>query len=538
MISEIPGAARPMPEPTLEYTDQTTALVSGRNDPRPDAEGGKGPSADPLLCMSMEVLLEGMRRRKFTPVDLLDAHIRRIEAVNPALNCLVAERFHAAREEATAAAREYVSSTRPRPLLGIPFTVKEMIEVGGMPLTFGSRLRQDRTGARDATVVARLRGAGAIPLGVTNVPEWGMWFESYNAVYGRTNNPFDLQHTPGGSSGGEGAAVGAGASVFGLGSDIGGSVRMPAAFCGVYGHKPTTGLLPLTGHYPVYVTGPDASTRQAAPYVSIGTLTRSAGDIARLMRAMAGRDGIDPNAEPIAFLDPNGIDWRGRRVLLLRNPRIDRASAAAADVSGAVNLAGTLLEQRGAHVTDAPDRLLQHAGDIWFAALQSVGGASFSEILTEGRGLHLEWEIIRALAGRPRYSWPALFFCIGERLGRKNERALRRALREGRRLALRYRELVGNDAVLVSPVHPRTAPRHNGAVLRPLDFLYTAVFNTLRVPATTAPCGFDARSLPLSVQFASARGNDHLTIAAAAVMEAETPAWRPASPVLRSAQRA
>lgn len=490
---------------------------------------GTRPRAEPeaLLSACLESLVAQMRARVLSPVDLLEAHIRRAEVVNPLLNCIVADRFAAARAEAIEAEREYAATSRPRPLLGIPFTVKEMIEVGGMPLTFGSTVRRDRLGVRDATVVARLRSAGAIPIGVTNVPEWGMWFESYNSVYGRTNNPHDVQHTPGGSSGGEGAAVGSGSSVFGIGSDIGGSVRMPAAFCGVFGHKPTTGLLPLTGHYPVYADGPDAAVPRAAPFVSIGTLTRSAVDIAPLMRAMAGRDGIDPNAEPLAFHDPQRVEWRGRRVLLLRSPVIMKAAAATCDVSAAVDEAGRLLESQGAHVQEAPERLFEHAADIWFAALQSVGGTSFSELLSGGRGMSLEIEVVRALAGRGRYSWPALFFCMGERLGRKKERALRSAMREGRRLALRYRELLEPDAVLVSPVHPRTAPRHNNAILHPFDFLYTAVFNTLRVPATTAPCGPDAGGLPLAVQFTSARGNDHLTIAAAAIVEDSTGPWRP-----------
>ncbi|MGH7465029.1 MAG: amidase, partial [Longimicrobiales bacterium] len=431
------------------------------------------------------------------------------------------------------AEREYATPQAPRPLLGVPFTVKEMIEVNGMPLTFGSAGRRDRRGARDATVIARLRAAGAIPLGVTNVPEWGMWLESYNTMYGRTSNPFDTRHTPGGSSGGEGAAVGAGGSVFGIGSDIGGSVRMPAAFCGVFGHKPTTGMLPLTGHYPVYAEGPDSQLRKVAPFVSIGTLTRSAADISPLMRTMAGRDGIDPNAEPLAFLDPDRVEWRGRRVLLLSCPDIARAASATVDVTAVVERAGRALEARGAQVSAAPERLLRHAGDIWFGALQAIGGPPFSEILAGGRPLHLQVEVLRALVGLGRYSWPALFFCIGERIGRKKEQELRASLREGRRLARRYRALLGEGGVLVSPVHPRTAPRHNAAVLRPFDFLYTAAFNFLRVPATTAPCGLDARGLPLAVQFESARGNDHLTIAAAAVMEASEAPWRPAPGVRR-----
>lgn len=470
-----------------------------------------------------------LRRRELSPVDVVDACIARFASVNPALNALVADRFNAARHEAAAADREYATSAHPRPLLGIPFTVKEMIEVSGMPLTFGSMARRHHRAARDATVVARLRAAGAIPVGVTNVPEWGMWMESYNHIYGRTNNPHDRRHTPGGSSGGEGAAVGAGASVFGIGSDIGGSVRMPAAFCGVFGHKPTGGMLPLTGHHPVYANPGGAVLSMTAPFVTIGTLTRSADDIAPLIRSMAGRDGIDPNAEPIAFLRPDRVHWKNRRVLLLPSPSIARASSVTPATRAAVERVGRLFDERGADVRLAPESLLERAGDIWFGALQSMGGPSFAEVLGGGVPVVLELEIARALAGRGRYSWPALFFCIGERIGRKKATALRRASIESRRLARHFAELLGDSGVLISPVHPRTAPRHNAAILRPFDFLYTAVFNALRVPATTAPCGTDQRGLPLAVQFVSARGNDHVTISAAKVVEESGGGWRPAA---------
>jgi fatty acid amide hydrolase 2 len=360
-----------------------------------------------------------------------------------------------------------------------------------------------------------------------------MWCESYNSVYGRTSNPHDVRRTPGGSSGGEGATVGAGGSVFGIGSDIGGSVRIPGSFCGVFGHKPTTGMLPLTGHHPVFVGGADATLPRTAPYVTIGTLTRSASDITPLMRAMAGRDGIDPNAEPVAYLNPAKVDWRGRRAVLLSHPTIARAGPTEPDQRLACERAGKLLAERGAFVTQAPERLLEHAGDAWFAALQTVGGPSFSELLGGGRRVWLELEVVKTLIGVGRYSWPALFFCIGERFGRRKEQALRAAMRETRRLARKYRELVGAHGVLVSPVYPRPVPLHNRAVLHPFDFLYTAAFNVLRVPATSAPCGFDGDGLPLAVQLTSARGNDHVTVAAASVVEAGTEPWRPAMPVAR-----
>lgn len=483
-------------------------------------------SSDELMQIPARRLALLVRRGVVTPVEAVEVHIRRIEAVNPRLNALVADRFDAARAEA----RALVSNPpgAPRPLLGVPFTVKEMIAVDGMPLTFGCRARRERRALADATVVARLRAAGAIPLGVTNVPEWGMWLESYNALYGRTNNPWDAGRTPGGSSGGEGALVGAGGSVFGIGSDIGGSIRIPAAFCGTYGHKPSSGLLPLTGQFPIYADRPDAALQWNAPYQVTGPLTRSAGDLSLLLRVMAGPDGIDPNAAVMSFGDPAAVRWEGRRVALLEAPRIARARSVSAELRRAVQQAGHCLEARGAAVIEAPADLLSRAGDIWFAALQSTGGPSFSELLGGSRRLRLVPELMATLVGRGRYSWPALLFCIGEAIGRKGEAALRLAVEEGHRLSRQFADLLGDDGLLIAPVYPRPAPRHNEPVLFAFDFLYTAPFNALRVPVSVAPMGLGRRGLPLAVQIAAVRGRDDLTIAGAMALEEDNGPWQPA----------
>jgi fatty acid amide hydrolase 2 len=489
-------------------------------------------SGDARTQVPAREIAAGIRSGRFSALEVVEAHIRRIEAVNPRLNAVVADRFDAARAEARSADRE-IRGLQPlaggRPLLGVPFTVKEMIAVAGMPLTFGCRSRVGIAAGRDATVVARLRAAGAIPLGVTNVPEWGMWFESYNSVYGRTRNPWDPGRTPGGSSGGEGAIVGAGGSAFGVGSDIGGSVRIPAAFCGTYGHKPGSGLLPLTGHYPIYADGAGAGRQRKSPYLVIGVLTRSARDIPLLLRAMAGPDGVDPNACAMSLGDADAVDWRGRPVVLLPAPDIARARRASPHMQRAVRRAGRVLEERGAAVTEAPPALLRRAGDAWFAALQSVGGPGFAETVGGADGVRLLPEIAATLFGRGRYSWPALFFCIGEAIGRKGEVGLRRALAEGDRIRDAFARLTGDDGVLVAPASPRGAPRHNEPALFAFDFLYTAAFNALRVPATVAPMGLDGDGLPLGVQVAAARGNDHLTIAAAMALEEAAGPWRPAA---------
>ena len=479
-----------------------------------------------LLTLSATELAARIRARELSPVEVVEAHIRRIEEVNPLLNALVAERFDAAREEARQAEQALNGADPLPPLHGVPFSVKEMIGLEGMPATFGTLGRRERVADEDATIVRRLRAAGAIPLGVSNVPEWGFWFESYNLIYGRTHNPWDLGRTPGGSSGGEGALVGAGASPFGLGSDVGGSIRMPAGFCGVFGHKPTHGLLPLTGHYPVYASGPDARVRKTSPWLAVGPLARSPRDLLPLLRIMAGPDGVDPNAEAIELGDADAVEWRGRKVLLLENPRIAMAGRATEEVRGAVIKAAKVLEDRGVAIEPLPDDIFRRAAEIWSAALGSVGGPTLCEGLELGRISSVGREFGRLLLRRPRFSMPILMFCLSARLSGASERRTRAMLEEGEQLRERFATLLGDGSVLLMPPHPRVAPKHNRPLFRPFDFAYTALLNVLRIPVTVAPVGWNAEGIPLGVQIAAARGNDHLTIAAALAMEEELGGWR------------
>lgn len=480
-----------------------------------------------LLQISARKLAALIRSRDVSSLAVVEAHIARIEEVDGVVNAVARDRFEAARHEAAAADAALERGAACGPLHGVPFTVKEMIAVEGMPFTFGCRNREGTVSVRDATVVARLRSAGAIVLGVTNVPEWGMWYETYNHVYGRTSNPHAPARTAGGSSGGEAAVVGAGGSPFGVGADVGGSIRIPAAFCGVYGHKPTAGLLPLTGQHPVYDGGPG---RRESPYLVTGPLGRSAGDLALLVRIMAGPDGVDPNAEGVPVRNAADVDWRGRRVWLLPEPRVRLARSTAPELAAAVTAAGRILEERGARIEFAPRDLMRDAADLWFPAMQSVGGTSFRELLGGGRQVNVLRESAAALLGRSEYSWPALFFALAEAFGRRRDHVVQHGLARLRHAGAGFRELLGDDGVLIAPVHPRTAPRHNAPVLHPFDFLYTAYFNALRVPATTVPFGAAASGLPLAVQVAASGGNDYLTLAAAMAMEESLPPWTFAQP--------
>src|SRR4051812_42015054 len=226
----------------------------------------------PLTQRSAVELAAAIRSGATTSREIVDAHIALLERVNPAINAIVADRYDAAREEADAA-DACVAAAGPDeslpPFLGVPCTIKESLETEGMPWSIGLVARKDVRGERDCEIVRRVRAAGAIVLGVTNVSELTMWIESDNRVYGRASSPYSTRHSAGGSSGGEGAAVGSGGSPFGVGSDMGGSIRIPAYCGGVFGHKASLGLVPVTGMWP-------AAEGEVAEMVVTGPLARRA----------------------------------------------------------------------------------------------------------------------------------------------------------------------------------------------------------------------------------------------------------------------
>src|SRR5581483_1087358 len=227
-------------------------------------------------------LARAIREQEVSALEVVEAHIGRLQDTNDRVNALAADRFEQARAEAAQAdqrVRAEAAAELP-PLLGVPFTIKETIALAGMPQSAGLVARRDYRSSATAPVITRLTDAGAIPLGVTNTSELTLWIESENRIYGRTNNPYDASRAAGGSSGGEGAAVGSGGSPFGVGSDIAGSIRVPAMFCGVFGHKPSPGLIPNAGMYP-------PTPGEAARMLQVGPLTRRAEDLMPLLRIMA-----------------------------------------------------------------------------------------------------------------------------------------------------------------------------------------------------------------------------------------------------------
>ena len=248
-----------------------------------------------LAKSSAAWIAEAIRRREVSPVEVLDAYVERIESLNPSLNALVVPRLEQAREEAQAAERAVDSGQELGPLHGVPFTVKEAIEVAGMACTDGSRLFEGNVSSEDAVVVENLRAAGAILLGKTNVSELCAFYDSVNLVYGATRNPHDDTRSAGGSSGGEGAAVAAAMTGFGVGSDIAGSIRIPSSWDGVFGLKPGRGVTSTIGHFPP----------EAGPSIQLmaetGPMARYVEDLELVLTAMGRANARDPDVVPGAF---------------------------------------------------------------------------------------------------------------------------------------------------------------------------------------------------------------------------------------------
>lgn len=474
--------------------------------------------------MSAFALARVIREKQASAREVVEAHIERVRAVNPVLNAVVVERFEAAIAEARAADEAQAHGATLPPLHGVPFTVKEEISMAGAPCTIGSVHRRTMRAERDATALARLRAAGAIVTGQTNLSEMALWMECENVVYGRTSNPWDPTRTSGGSSGGEGAIVGAGGSPFGIGSDGGGSLRLPAGFCGVFTHKPSSGIVPLTGHYPMIDGVEWKGLGDWSRYFTLGPMTRRASDLHPLLELMAGQDGVDPSAIPFSISAPRAGSFTGRRVFVCEDMRILGGSKVTEDVRRAVRSAARALQECGAHVEEFEHRHFRRAMEIWTAIVSESGSPSLEEVIGGGERLCLLREISEHIRGRPSHTLPSLALSAVERLFKPSPESMQRRRSEAGALKAAIEATIG-DGVLLTPVYPTTAPKHGRSLLRPLDLGTTAIFNVLGLPVTVAPVCRDQAGLPMAVQIVGATGRDDVTLTAALRIEEAFGGW-------------
>jgi fatty acid amide hydrolase 2 len=461
-----------------------------------------------LFTTSVRELARRVRSRTLSSLELVDAHIAQIERVNPVLNAVVRERFEEARVEARRADARQARGDDLPPLHGVPCTIKEAFALTGMPNTSGLLARKGFLATEDAAAVAKLRHAGAIPLGVTNVSELCMWLESNNRVYGRTNNPYDPARTAGGSSGGEGAIVAAGASPFGLGSDVGGSIRLPAFFNGIFGHKPSGGLVDNTGQYPI-------TTGVAQRYLTTGPLCRHAEDLELLLGILA------PDAERVRASE---VRLEGLEVLSVTTG-LTRVSE---DLIDAQRRAEQALEARGARIRREEVPALRRAIEIWSAMMDAAGGPSFRELLGEGRPIDTARQLLLLALGRSPHTLPALGLALVEKLPKLIPSRSARGLSFCAELRLELERKIGRG-VMLYPTYSMPAPRHHQPLLPPIHWGYTAIFNVMELPVTQVPMGLNRDGLPVGLQVVGPMNADPLPLAVANALEKATGGWVPPS---------
>ena len=452
-----------------------------------------------MTSLSATEMAAAILRREILPTELLEAHLERIARLNPQLNAFAYVDTEGARRQAKAAEEALAKGSEIGPLHGVPLSVKSSIDVAGWPCDCGSRLRAGYVAEHDATLVARLRQAGAIFLGNTNTPELLMAYETDNSVRGRTNNPWDLQRTPGGSSGGEAAAIAARCSAGGVGSDGGGSVRVPAHFTGLCGLKPTPGRIPATGHFPV-------SSGPFALLGVVGPMARTMPDLEILFEVMSGLDYQDPSSAPVPLRRPGDAELEQLRVGFFEE---DGVTPVTPETRAAVRTAAAALNAAGMTVEKFLPEGLEEARRLWWNLFGRAGGLVLKPLL-EGQESQLS-AILSQFTGIVRKKPP---LTVEE---------LMSTLLERDDLRGRFLRQMERYPILLCPVCAIPAFRHGEREWtvdgRRIDYLqamsYSQWFNLLGNPAVVVPVGSSPEGLPIGVQVVGRPFEEEIVLAVA-----------------------
>jgi len=432
--------------------------------------------------------------------ELTRHYMDRIEQADPRLNAVVALEPEVAMAQAAAADRAR-GRGEERPLLGLPVTIKDSLEVAGMVSTGGSAARAGFRPHHDATAVARLRAAGAVILAKTNCPEYSASYETDNALHGRTNHPLDPERTPGGSSGGEAALAGADATPLGLGTDGGGSIRVPAHYCGVVGLRPTVGRVPDTGSWP--------ATRASGymDFYCVGPIARSVDDAALVLPVLAGPDGVDPHAVPAPLHDPAGVEVGRLRVgWFTHSPGVPVTEGTVSAVAGAARaLAGA-----GAELVKVEPPWEPNPTALFFAATSADGGLQMREAAAAAGRHHAGFADLVAAAAEHALS-AAEWFAVQREIYGLRARV--------RRLLTEVDALLSPVVAGPAPLHgmpPAGIPREQYAAFRAFDFVHLYAIGG--VPAASVPVGVED-GLPVGVQVAGPPFREDVVLAVAGALE-------------------
>ncbi len=443
-----------------------------------------------ILGMSVKEIATAIRKKEVSSAEVVDAFLGRIHEVNPKLNAVVQISEESAREEARKADHLLSQGAMAGPLSGVPMTLKDSFDSEGVISTGGTLGRRYFKPSKDATVLSRLRQSGAILLGKTNTPEFTLLYETHNLVYGRTNNPYDLSRSPGGSSGGAAAIVASKGSPFDIGSDYGGSLRYPSHCCGITTIKPTSGRVPRTGHILPFGGVLDS-------FQQIGPMARDVEDLELLLPLISGPDGIDPSIVPMPLRNPEDLSVKGLKVAFHTDNGILPASE---EVARTVRNVASILDENGLIVEEVRPRGMEESYEIMMALLSADGGASIRRLLEESHTL--EHSIPWLGLGQPLEA--AAFDALVMRWYRFQSTMLSAFMEYD---------------LLLSPVNAFPAQPH-GAIRDDLrGFSYTMTYNLTGWPAVVIRGGTSSEGLPIGIQIIAHPWREDISLAVAKYLE-------------------
>lgn len=453
-----------------------------------------------LIYASAKTIAAAIRNKEVSSYEVVTACVSRIEEINPTINAVVQETFEQALDLARQADDELRHGNIRGQLHGVPMTIKDSLDTAGVITTAGTTGRKAYVPRQDATVVARLRDAGAILLGKTNTPELTLAGITDNYVYGRTNNPYDTTRTPSGSSGGAAAIVAAGGVPFDIGSDAGGSIRMPSHYCGIAGIKPTFGRVPRTGHVPSIELG------YLASIFHVGPLARYVEDLVLLLPIISGVDYSDPATVSASLGDPGDIDLAQLRVAYYRDngivsPTSDTERVLSQVVDFLSDSGLTLIEDRPANV--------EQASDLFYKLISADGGAAILNLF------HMVGTALDEM--HPSVQWTL----ANEAITTAELSALLCAWNIYQSQMLNF--LKSYDAI-ICPASSTPAPKHEDP--QGPDFSYTHLYNLTGWPAAVVRAGTSSDNLPIGVQVVARPWHENTALAIAHKIEKGLGGWQ------------
>ena len=454
-----------------------------------------------LIYASAAAIAKAIRTKGVSSREMAEACVQRIEQVNPKLNAVVQMNAESALLQAQQADDELAHGHVRGPLHGVPMTIKDNLDTADMVTTGGTKGRMGFVPEQDATVVSRLREAGAILLGKTNTPELTLAFETDNLIYGRTNNPYDLSRTSGGSSGGAAAIIAAGGIPFDIGSDTGGSIRLPSHFCGIAGIRPTSGRVPRTGHI-LPPGGPSDALTQ------IGPMARYVEDLIMILPIIAGVDWHDPAIVPMNVGDPADVDFEGLRIAFHTDNGIVTPIP---EIRESVEAAAKALDHAGLSVLEARPSGIEQAPELFFGLMQGDGGAGIQKLL-------------RMYGTDEPHPW------IQDLIEQAKESQMTSA-RFGELLfqldLFRSQMLLFMEAydVIVCPVNAYPAMPHGTCAEHLPSFSYTFTYNLTGWPGVVVRVGTIGEGLPIGVQIVARPWREDVALKIAQFLEKEFGGW-------------